>query len=57
MVPLLPIIGTAWKIINIGGNIIFAGQLGRSALKKYKKYKEKRDNENKEKCDIVDDEQ
>ena len=57
MIPLLPIIGTAWKILNIGSNVIFVGQLGRIAIKKYYKLKEKHDNENGEEHDIIDDEQ
>ena len=57
MVPLLPILGTAWKILNIGGNILFVGQLGHTAIKKYYKFKERHNNENEEEHDIVDDEQ
>jgi len=56
VVPLLPIIGTAWKILNIGGNILFVGQLGHTAIKKYYKFKERHDNEDKE-DDVIDDEQ
>lgn len=38
-IPFLPLVGAAWKIINVGGNIIFLGQLGAIAIKKYKQLK------------------
>jgi len=41
MIPILPVLGVAWKVINIAGNTIFFGQLGHSALKKYQEYKNK----------------
>ena len=38
-IPLIPIAVGAWKVLNIAGNVLFFGQLGRSALKKYQEYK------------------
>ena len=39
--PIIPIAIGAWKIINIAGNVIFFGSLGKMALDKYNKYKSK----------------